>query len=413
MNTTMTNAEPLYSGKVRDLYEFQNDFLVMVASDRLSAFNKHQCHISDKGQYLNEMSAWWFDKTKHIIPNHYVWHQGKYMMVKKTKPIKLEFIVRGYITGSLWKDYANGKRNMYGITFPEGLKKDQAIDPIITPTHKNENDDPTTEEEILKLNILTKEELEFLKEKAMELYQYGVKVSKDMGLTLVDTKYEFGKDLNGNIILIDEIHTCDSSRYWSDNKHLDKQVIRDWIQQHPKEDISDNIKMAVHYIYRKYALLLNNNIEIYDITLSQFLVNFKAKYDNYVCIIAGSTTDKDHIEKITKYLQEFNLNYNVMYSSAHKQTQKVINYIREQDSLDRNMVWITVAGRSNALSGVVAANSRYPVFACPPFKDKVDMMVNINSTLQMPSDVPVALVLDPRNLALFISKIYKKKKNDF
>ncbi len=405
METSIVNT-PCYSGKVRELYEYQDNFLVLEASDRLSAFNRHQCYIEHKGQFLNEMSAWWFNKTKQIIPNHYLWHKGKYMMVKKTKPIKLEFVVRGYITGSLWKQYSSGERNIYGITFPDGLIKDQNIIPILTPTHKNDNDDPTTEAEILKMNILTEEELAYLKDVSMKLFQLGTEISAEMGLTLVDTKYEFGRDLNGKLILIDEVHTCDSSRYWSDNKHLDKQVIRDWIEQNPDKEINGEIKTIIYNIYKSYATLLNPNIIEIDLGMNEFLVEFKKRFDRFVCIIAGSTTDKDHVEMIAKYLEEFGFNYDVCYSSAHKQTQNVVNYIKEQDAMDRNMVWITVAGRSNALSGVVAANSRYPVFACPPFKDKVDMMVNINSTLQMPSDVPVALILEPRNLALFIKRIF-------
>ncbi len=397
----------LYSGKVRNLYDYQKHMLLMEATDRLSAFNRHQCMIPHKGQYLNEMSAWWFNKTKHIIPNHYLWHQGKYMIVKKTKPIKLEFIIRGYITGSLWKDYEAGNRNMYGLEFEEGLVKDQQISPILTPTFKNEHDDPTTEQEILEKNILTLEELQYIKDISFQLYQFGVEQSKEMGLTLVDTKYEFGKDLNGKIILIDEVHTCDSSRYKSNHEHLDKQVIRDWIKAHPNKEISDEIKERVHTIYKTYANMLAP-IEIKDINVETFLQNFNARFNNFVCIVAGSTSDAPHVEKITNALNTLNINHSVLYSSAHKQTQRVINYIREQDGYDRKMIWITVAGRSNALSGVIAANSRYPVFACPPFKDKMDMMTNINSTLQMPSNVPVALILEPTNLAQMISKIFNQ-----
>ena len=397
----------MYQGKVRNLYNFQKHHLIMEATNRLSAFNKHQCFIPHKGQYLNEMSVWWFNETSDIIPNHYLWHRGQFMMVKKTRAIKLEFIVRAYITGSLWKDYENGRRNMYGFVFPDGMVKDQKFDtPIITPTYKNATDDPITEEEILKQNFLTEDELEFLKQKSLELFSRGTELSSGMGLTLVDTKYEFGRDLNNSIILIDEIHTCDSSRYWSDNEHLDKQVIRDWISAHPTDEISNEIKQKVEMIYKNYALLLNPTLKNDEITLNIFLADFKQTFDNFVCVIVGSTSDKEHVEKITSCLKEFNVNYNIMYASAHKETQKVSNYIREQDTLDRKMVWITIAGRSNALSGVVASNSKFPVFACPPFNDNVDMMININSTIQMPSNVPVALILKPRNLSLFIHKMF-------
>ena len=135
------------------------------------------------------------------------------------------------------------------------------------------------------------------------------------------------------------------------------------------------------------------------------------KYFNYyhnrvVYIVAGSTKDKKHVEKIQKFLEDYSIYSTVIYSSAHKNTQNVMDHIKLNDRHDRKMVWVTVAGRSNALSGVVASNSKYPVIASPPFSDKQDMMVNINSTLQCPSNVPVMTILEPCNVALAINKIF-------
>ena len=188
-----------------------------------------------------------FNKTKHIIPNHYISHINNILVVKKCIPFKIEFVVRGYITGntktSLWTHYNNGIRTYCGIKFPDNLKKNQKLaEPVITPTTKDIEDIPISKEDIINKNYMTQTECDFVYKKAMELFKYGQKIADDAGFILVDTKYEFGKDENNNIILIDEIHTCDSSRYWIkktyENRYkndiepekIDKDIIRDWVK---------------------------------------------------------------------------------------------------------------------------------------------------------------------------------------
>lgn len=394
-----------YSGKVRNMRQLSKELLVMEATDRLSAFNKYQCDVPLKGVYLNKMSTFWFEETKHIIDNHFIFSSGRYMVVQRTNPIKLEIIVRGYITGSLWREYEKGNRNMYGLTFPDGLVKDQKLpQPIITPTTKDDDDLPITEKEILE-HYLTQHEWDFIKQKALELYNFGVEVASDMDLTLVDTKYEFGKDLNGDIILIDELHTCDSSRYWFQDESLDKEIARKWLLEHPNEKLPNDIILKVQEAYYRYTTLFSSDTDK-DIDLETFISEFWKYFNNFVCIVAGSTSDSKHVQKIGQELSKFNIPFHILYASAHKTPHRVLNYITKQEAYNRPMVWITVAGMSNALSGVIAANTKYPVFACPPFEDKTDMMVNINSTLQMPSNVPVATILKPGNLAMFINKMY-------
>ena len=428
----------VYEGKVRTVRDIGYNCLLLEASDRLSAFNSHRCIVPNKGRCLNMMSEWWLKNTSHIIPNHYLWSCGKYMVVKKTTPIKLEVIVRGYLTGSsstsVWKMYAAGQRNIYGYDFEDGMKQHQKLEsPIITPTTKDDDDQPITEKEIIEQGLLSKKDWELVSKAAMELYKYGVEESKKKGLCLVDTKYEFGRDVNGNIILIDEVHTCDSSRYWYiqdepytevSPKKIDKDMVRDWLQQNCADVYKDSpaipkdVVKNVTDAYVEYTKLLFSDepSRQNSITLSQTSDTWtwetaKNIYLNYykngiVCIVAGSTKDEAHVNKIAKCLADVNIYSSILYCSAHKNTKKVINYIEKHDSYDRKMVWVTVAGRSNALSGVVAANSRHPVIGCPPFADKDDMMVNINSTLQCPSNVPVMTILEPGNVALAISKIF-------
>ena len=428
----------VYEGKVRTVRDIGYDCLLLEASDKLSAFNSHRCIVPNKGRCLNMMSEWWFKNTSHIIPNHYLWSCGKYMVVKKTTPIKLEVIVRGYLTGSsctsVWNMYDAGQRNIYGYDFEDGMEQHQKLDnPIITPTTKNNDDQPITEKEIINQGLLSKKNWGLVSKAAMELYKFGVLESKKKGLCLVDTKYEFGRDVDGNIILIDEIHTCDSSRFWYiqdesytdvSPKKIDKDMVRDWLHQNcedvynnnpaiPKEVVKDVTAAYVNYT----KLLFNDEPSRQNsITLSQTSDNWtwetaKNIYLNYykngiVCIVAGSITDEAHVKKIATCLSNRNIYTSILYCSADKNTKKIINYIEKHDSYDRRMIWVTVAGLSNALSGVIAANSRYPVIGCPPFVDKTDMIVNINSTLQCDSNVPVMTILDPINVALAISKIF-------
>ena len=274
----------LYSGKVRDIYAHEDsNKLYIKTTDRLSSFDKHICNLKNKGKILTLICAFMFKKTKHIISNHYISHINNILVVKKCVPAKIEFVVRGYITGntktSLWTHYNNGVRNYCGIEFPNNLKKNQKlVEPVITPTTKDIEDVPISKEEIINKKYMTQNECDFVYKKAMELFKYGQKMADNAGFILVDTKYEFGKDENDNIILIDEIHTCDSSRYWIKNTYenkfkndiepdkLDKDKIRDWVKNkcNPYTDkipqIPEELKKNTINSYTEfYKRIINNN----------------------------------------------------------------------------------------------------------------------------------------------------------
>ena len=261
-----------YKGKVRNMYNLGNNYYLMEASDRVSSFDKHIGIIPGKGILLNKMSAYWFNKTKHIVDNHLLSHITKFSLVKKCNPIHIEFVIRGYITGntttSLWHHYKNGCRNYCGLDIKEGLVKNQKLDkPIITPTTKCNEDKPISKEEIVKQYYLTFEELEFIYDKVYKLFEFGQKIASKAGFILVDTKYEFGRDEDNNIILIDELHTCDSSRYWIEESYqsrfnsglepdkLDKDCVRDWVKQQcdPYNDFIPTLpKSVISKAYNSY-----------------------------------------------------------------------------------------------------------------------------------------------------------------
>lgn len=237
-----------YEGKVRDNYSFDGKRLI-ITTDRISAFDRVLCTIPFKGQVLNQTSAFWFDKTKKIIDNHVISvPDPNAMLVKECKLIPVEMVVRGYITGvtttSAWYNYERGVRNYCGNVLPEELRKNQKLKrPIITPTTKElhgKHDQLISGEEAVKEELVTKEIWEEMSKAALALYNFGNKFIAKNNLILVDTKYEFGL-LDGKLILIDEIHTPDSSRFWikdtyeelfarrEEPQKLDKEYVRQYL----------------------------------------------------------------------------------------------------------------------------------------------------------------------------------------
>jgi phosphoribosylaminoimidazole-succinocarboxamide synthase len=234
----------LYRGKVRDNYS-RGDRIVMVTTDRISAFDHVLGTIPYKGEVLSRLTLFWFDKVKDIAPTHLVdAPDPSVMVVKKAKPFPVEIIIRGYITGSLWRDYLAGKAGAYGIDWPSGLRKDQRFpEPIITPSTKAEygkHDEPISEREIVEKGLVGPEIWREATAVARRLFARGQEWAAQRGLILVDTKYEMGI-ADGKLVVIDEIHTPDSSRYWiaegyerrftagQDQEMLDKENIRQWL----------------------------------------------------------------------------------------------------------------------------------------------------------------------------------------
>ncbi|MFQ6609449.1 MAG: phosphoribosylaminoimidazolesuccinocarboxamide synthase [Fidelibacterota bacterium] len=232
-----------YRGKVRDNFILENE-IIMVTTDRVSAFDKVLGTIPFKGQILTQIAKFWFDKTKDIVPNHILSYPDQQVLVaRKAKTLPVEIIVRGYITGSLWREYSKGINGQYGFNIPNGMKKNQCFDkPIVTPTTKAEyglHDEAISREKIV--NGLVEEAIyDKAVEYSLALFQNGQDWARQRGLILVDTKYEFGI-ANNELILVDEVHTPDSSRFWiadeyeerfssgTEQKMLDKENIRQWL----------------------------------------------------------------------------------------------------------------------------------------------------------------------------------------
>ncbi len=238
----------LYEGKVRDVYNINNELLAMIVSDRISAFDVVLPKgIPYKGQVLNQIAAKFLDATADIVPNWKIATPDPTVTIgKRCEPFPVEMIIRGYLTGSSWRSYKNGSRMISGVAIPDGMKEHQAFpEAIITPTTKADmgyHDEDISKEEILKQGLVNAEDYAKLEEYTTKLFQRGTEIAAKKGLILVDTKYEFGK-IENEIYLIDEIHTPDSSRYFysegyqerfdkgENQKQLSKEFVREWLME--------------------------------------------------------------------------------------------------------------------------------------------------------------------------------------
>lgn len=255
MIKTLTNTDfhfpgqiSVYHGKVRDVYDINDDILVMVATDRISAFDVILPKgIPFKGQVLNQIAAKFLDATAHAVPNWKIATPDPMVTVGyKCEGFKVEMIIRGYLTGSAWREYEAGARELCGVKLPEGMKENEKFpEPIITPTTKADegHDENISREEIIARGIVSEEDYAQMEAYTRKLFAIGTQVAADKGLILVDTKYEFGKR-DGKVILIDEIHTPDSSRYFyadtyaelfaagKPQRQLSKEFVRQWLIEH-------------------------------------------------------------------------------------------------------------------------------------------------------------------------------------
>jgi phosphoribosylaminoimidazole-succinocarboxamide synthase len=253
MNTLMSTdfkfpgQKSVYKGKVREVYTLENDVLVMVATDRLSAFDVVMPKgIPYKGQILNQIATKMMKDTEDIVPNWLMATPDPNVAVGKAcEPFKVEMVIRGYMSGHAAREYKAGKRMLCGVPMPEGMQEnDKFPEPMITPAtkaEKGDHDEDISKEDILKRGIVSKEDYEILEKYTRSLFQRGTEIAAQRGLILVDTKYEFGKTKDGEIVLIDEIHTPDSSRYFyadgyeerqekgEPQKQLSKEFVRQWL----------------------------------------------------------------------------------------------------------------------------------------------------------------------------------------
>jgi len=274
------NQKNVYKGKVREVYNIADELLVMVASDRLSAFDVIMPkQIPFKGQILNQIAEYMLNATKDIVPNWLLACPDPNVAVGYlAKPFKVEMVIRGYLSGHAWREYREGKRLICGVTMPDGMKEnDKFPKPIITPSTKADNglhDEDISREDIIAQGIVAEEDYLVLEDYTQKLFQRGTEIAAKRDLLLVDTKYEFGKAIDGKIILIDEIHTPDSSRYFYANgyqerqdndeaqKQLSKEFVREWLIENGFQGLEGQV--IPEMTENKIEEISNRYIELYE-----------------------------------------------------------------------------------------------------------------------------------------------------
>lgn len=278
-NYQFPGQKSFYRGKVREVYSIDSDLLVMVASDRISAFDHVLPEgIPYKGQVLNQIASMFLDATSDIVPNWKLSSPDPSVTIGfRCEAYPIEMVIRGYLAGHAWREYKAGRRIICGVTMPEGLKEnDRFPEPIITPATKAEegHDEDISREEIISKGIVSESEYLQLEKYTRALFQRGTEFAAEKGLILVDTKYEFGKKINGEITLIDEIHTPDSSRYFyaegyadrqqkgAKQKQLSKEFVREWLMENGFQGLEGQKMPEMPQSF--VELVSNRYIELYE-----------------------------------------------------------------------------------------------------------------------------------------------------
>lgn len=435
-------------GKVRDIY-FSGENVIMVTNDRVSAFDYILPNlIPCKGAVLNKISEWAFEQTKDIVPNALVSNVDDSVVVqKKMKNLNVEFIVRGYLWGSMAASYEKGDRTFCGLSVKDGLNRFQKFEtPLFTPTTKAEvgHDENMTMAEVEKL--LGKDVAHKAKDIAMKLYQRGADLMRKRGLILIDTKYEFGTDEKGVLHVIDEVNTPDSSRMctveeWETKypkiaaemakgghknvtellkakpelklKEFSKQYVRDALLEMgfdpnkdkaaPKLSADQVVECSYRYI-QIYEQVTGNTFEFPPLMdpAKRIILNLQRAgmlIGGFVVIAAGSDSDMPHLETLKKEMGKFKIPCAIRICSAHKQPGRLENLIQAYNKSTEPLLMVGCAGGTDALSGTASYSSRFPVISCPP-DGKND------SCLNNPPGSSNGYIWKPANVAKFAAQYF-------
>lgn len=410
--------QKLHSGKVRDSYRAPGGRRLLAVTDRLSAFDRVlDTPIVDKGRVLNRIAAFWFERTRDIVENHFRERIGEHLsLVEECVPLKVEVIVRAAVAGSLWRAYSSGRRDLSGVKLPEGLTENALLErPIVTPTTKEDSDREITAEELVAQGLVAQDVWEKVHAVALALFERGRSILAEKGLLLADTKYEFGL-LDGRLLLIDEIHTPDSSRFWDQARYrenpaqvepLDKELVRKHLLAekarlgHYPSELPPAVALETAARYREIHRrvvgedlppMLDGEEETYAALVAAGFIK-----PGFVAIVMGSPGDSEHCERLAKLVRARGVFAEMRVASAHKNGEVLPALIADYDPAIEPGAILAVAGLSNGLGGALAANTSLPVINCPPFEDRSDVSTNVGSSLWMPSNVPAATVIRPDN----------------
>jgi phosphoribosylaminoimidazole-succinocarboxamide synthase len=414
-NFSTPQLRKVHSGKVRESFQLSENRRLIIATDRISAFDQVlHTPVSGKGAVLSSIANYWFDSTRHIVSNHFISSPHPAATVcTECKPIRVEMIVRAYITGSAWRSYEKGVRTISGATFPNGLTKNQLLPkPLVTPTTKDEKDTEISPHEIVKTGLCSEDLYKQMEVTALALFEFGSAELEKRGIILVDTKYEFGLK-NGELILIDEIHTPDCSRFWDKQSYdkdpsepieFDKEYVRTWLRENTingamplslPENVITETQRRYLSIHQKITGKDLSQASLDTTSMARALAREGIIKQGYIAIIMGSKGDLEHAKKIATALHEYNIYTEMRIVSAHKNGERIPELVLDYNESPEPGAVIAIAGLSNGLGGALAANLNIPVINCPPFANSHELALNINSSLMMPSGVPAVTVIGP------------------
>ncbi len=399
--------ERLHSGKVRESFRVSDGTRLIVVTDRISAFDRVlETGIPGKGAVLNRLAAWWFERTEAVVGNHVVRVvDDQAMLVREAVPIRVEMIVRGYLTGSMWRKYAQGQRAFCGLTVPDGLSRNERFPaPLVTPTTKGEIDEEVSPDEIVRLGLADAVLWERMRSASLELFRLGTERLAEKGLLLVDTKYEFGI-IDGEVVLIDEIHTPDSSRFWDREEYArDRQSVEAWAKEYVRAWLLEEKAAGRSPV--------GLPPEVVEETSRRYLELFERVTGDRLALPHGAPAERLHdglvreglvrpgTVAIAAVVENHGVAVQLRVASAHKTPEAVAALCQEYNECGEPGAVIAVAGLSNGLGGALAANLAWPVISCPPFKDSGELGLNIHSSLMLPSQTPAMTVVRPENAAL-------------
>ncbi len=378
--------EKLHAGKVRDSFRIDAERRLIVVTDRISAFDlKLKTPIRQKGEVLNRLAAFWFAKTADIIPNHLVsvlTEQAS--IVREATPIRVEMVVRGYMAGSMARGYAEGKRVFSGVVVPEGLRENEKLPtPIVTPTTKEESDREITPEDLVREGFVEKALYEKMHAVALSLFQRGTEVLAERGLVLADTKYELGL-IDGQLVLIDEIHTPDSSRIWDAKRHaespkdvppLDKEFVRIYMLKEREKtgqfplvlpaDVLEETRARYVELFRRVTSLEPSNAPDPAARLYEALVAEEHIRPGFVTVVAAREADLGHVRHLRGILERHGVRTFARMFSPHENGERIGDLADAYSgSLEPGAV-IAIGGAENGLAATLAANLDLPVIASP------------------------------------------------
>ena len=438
----MVNSEDtLQKSNFKTMRNIGYDRILVEYSNNEYACGIKRCKLKNKGKFVSLANKWWMNNTKSIVNNHYIWSDGKFMVIKKTKPIKYIFEVHGFLANTfntkLYDLYKNGARKIItsNTVIPDELNEFSKLDtPIINIINKVSGKSIQLET-LVNDNIINKSSAHNITRLCHKLYEHTYRLRDKINLTLACAQYEFGIDEDNNIILIDDIHSYNNCVFWENQEEcysksppniFNSNVVYNWLIQNchdidkdipviPKDIIKEGEQSYSNYISRLYLSEDSSKTAILNTpfrsdtwtwtTAKNIYLNYN--HDNMVCIVTDNK-DSDIIKRTLMLFKSNNIYANIIELSPYRDVIKLISHVKQHDSSLKKMVWVSLSRDINPICGIISANTKHPVINCPVSIDNKFSMQSLLSSIQQYKDSPVMTILDFNNLPGACSKIFSK-----